>query len=156
MNIFSRNVVSQNKLIFFIHFFLWSLVIWKAVSLFLISSKENITIINTPSGSVSSQSLSQIDMKRILEQNWFGDPDRKIQQNRLPKTQSHFILRGTAPADSENRSVAVIENNGIQKVYVPGETIYDSHIVLLKVLPRKIVLENNGLQESLSLQDEQE
>ncbi|ATW30223.1 hypothetical protein BJP41_07725 [Candidatus Williamhamiltonella defendens] len=155
---FFKNVISKNNLIIFIHFLLWSLVVWKTTSLclFFLSPSENIPIIDSPSEPVLSRSLPQIDINLIFKQNWFGDPDRKIQQNRLPKTQSPFILRGTAPAASENKSVAVIENNGIQKIYVPGETIDGSHIILLKVLSKKIVLENNGVQESLSLRDDQE
>lgn len=103
--------------------------------------------------------LTEADLGVIFQQQWFGAlPSHTPAVSTAPVpaavTKLSFILRGVAPATDPARSVAVIEAQGRQASYMPGEAINDSAVRLLKVEAAQVWLDNAGVTELLTLPGE--
>lgn len=103
--------------------------------------------------------LTEADLGVIFQQQWFGSLPNKpvappVASAPTAVTKLSFILRGVAPASDPTRSVAVIEAQGRQASYMPGEPIADSAVRLLKIEATQVWLDNGGVTELLVLPGE--
>ncbi|MCX2499005.1 type II secretion system protein GspC [Plesiomonas shigelloides] len=109
--------------------------------------------------SAPGAALTEADLGVIFQQQWFGALANKpvtppVVAAPAAVTKLSFILRGVAPASDPARSVAVIEAQGRQASYMPGEAIADSAVRLLKVETTQVWLDNGGVTELLVLPGE--
>lgn len=111
------------------------------------------------SAAKSLPTLTEADLGVIFQQQWFGALANKpvappVVTPPTAVTKLSFILRGVAPASDPARSVAVIEAQGRQASYMPGEAIAGSAVRLLKVETTQVWLDNGGVTELLVLPGE--
>lgn len=109
--------------------------------------------------SAPAAALTEADLGVIFQQQWFGALANKpvappVVAAPAAVTKLSFILRGVAPASDPARSVAVIEAQGRQASYMPGEAIAGSAVRLLKVETTQVWLDNGGVTELLVLPGE--
>ena len=103
--------------------------------------------------SAPAAALTEADLGVIFQQQWFGALAHKpvappVVAAPAAVTKLSFILRGLAPASDPARSVAVIEAQGRQASYMPGEAIAGSAVRLLKVETTQVWLDNGGVTEA--------
>lgn len=69
-----------------------------------------------------------------------------------PRTNLTLTLVGLVANSSPSRGLAVIGNSGTQSIYGVGETIKGTSVVLRQVLADRVILSNNGRDETLMLE----
>jgi general secretion pathway protein C len=114
----------------------------------------------TPS-SVSTSSTeisqSQTDIGKLLSANLFGvesqDAPKFVEQVvEAPKTSLSLVLVGVVSSSDSSRSLAVIANRGSQETYGIGEDITGTRARLRNVLKDRVIIENQGRNETLMLE----
>ena len=110
--------------------------------------------------SQSNQSGQQVDVGGLVSQHLFGDQDKvavvvEQQTEDAPETRLNLKLRGIYAANNKNRSNSIIEDGkGKQAVYFIDDKLEVSGRVYLRnVYSDRVILENNGRKEELSLKD---
>lgn len=129
-------------------------------------------VINPVSSGGARLDATPVDIDAVVEWHLFGEvgetvvavplPEETAQANSragiedgAQETRLQLKLRGIVSSSEDGLGFAVIENNNLQDVYsvedklpVPGE------VVLAKVMPRQVVLDNGGTYELLVLYEE--
>lgn len=110
-------------------------------------------------------SLSQpntIDIDKLKTATPFGDaavapvadaqPEPNIDTEDLADTQLNLILRGLVYSNDEKVARAVIATNDRQEVFAVGDPIpVGNNVTLAKILADRVIINNNGRNESLWL-----
>jgi general secretion pathway protein C len=128
-------------------------------------------VINPVIGGGAARGATSADIDSIVGWHLFGErgetaaviavPQEEIVSSRAgiedgaKETRLQLKLRGIVSSTEDGLGFAIIENNSLQDVYavedklpVPGE------VVLAKVMPRQVVLDNGGTYELLVLYEE--
>ncbi|GAM70281.1 general secretion pathway protein C [Vibrio sp. JCM 19236] len=114
----------------------------------------------TPSNrQVATQSggSDQLDVNQLLDANMFGKEDEQAPVVRqevvdAPKTRLNLVLVGVVSSSNAQRSLAVIANRGSQDTYGIGEQIDGTRATLRNVLKDRVIIENQGRNETLMLE----
>lgn len=105
----------------------------------------------------NSGSSDQLDMNQLLDANMFGKEDEQAPVVRqevvdAPKTRLNLVLVGVVSSSNADRSLAVIANRGSQDTYGIGEQIDGTRATLRNVLKDRVIIENQGRNETLMLE----
>lgn len=110
------------------------------------------------SSNVASQGQQQA-VTRLLDAHLFGHysqqaaPKPVVQQVvDAPKTRLNLVLVGAVASSSGDKSLAVVANRGKQNTYGIGETIDGTRAVLKVVMIDRVIIENQGQDETLMLE----
>ncbi|RUO74582.1 type II secretion system protein GspC [Pseudidiomarina sediminum] len=104
--------------------------------------------------SVSSSSSGAVStMKRLAQFDLFGaavTPEQGAQN--APKTRLNVRLLGVSASNIQERSAAIIEKDRRQEVYVIGDSITGSRVTIEEIYADRVILNNNGVLETLELE----
>jgi len=116
------------------------------------------------SGNVSTKIFEQgtktstISLSNVKSLNIFGlysDSPKEVvavaEVENVPETNLNLTLSGVVATDDKTTSAAVIENNGKQNTYSPGETITGTRAILDTVFNDRVILKHAGNLETLML-----
>nr|WP_284676491.1 type II secretion system protein GspC [Vibrio sinus] len=99
-----------------------------------------------------------LDVSKLEQSHLFGVYKKKdtpvvaqVVQN-APKTTLNLILVGTVASSEPNQGVAVIANQGQQATYGINDVIKGTRAKLKAVLIDRVIIDNNGRDETLMLQ----
>ncbi len=109
----------------------------------VISKSEN-TSLNYNLSDVKSLNLfGEYNQSAVVEE------DEDIED--APETNLKLTLTGVTASDVEERSAAIIQNNGVQEIYSIDETIKGTRAVLKKVYNDRVHIRHSGRLETLML-----
>ena len=138
-------------------------------------------VINPPSGPGVAPPGPAVDIEALVAANLFGQPGRALSEAELaaasgraptmseeeaavalagiedgaPQTGLALLLRGVVASSEAGLGQAVIEHQGQQDLYRVGDELpVGAEVVLAKVLPGLVVLDNGGRYEVLRLFEE--
>lgn len=145
-------------------------LIWALVPSPAVSTGDATPVINPAVRSEASASRPPVDIERLREHHLFGDasaaglaevlppapdPDataREGIEDGARESQLQLTLHGIVSASEDGLGHAIIEHRNRQAVYaVDDELPVASNVVLAKVMPGKVVIDNNGTYELLTL-----
>ncbi|MEZ9923887.1 type II secretion system protein GspC [Vibrio breoganii] len=97
------------------------------------------------------------DIAPLLNANLFGEESEDApavveQVVDAPKTRLNLVLVGVVASSNQKSSLAVIANRGNQDTYGIGETIDGTRAQLRNVLKDRVIIENQGRNETLMLE----
>ena len=138
-------------------------------------------VINPPSSPGAAQRSPAVDIEALVAANLFGQPGQALSEAELaaasgraptmseaeaavalagiedgaPQTRLALLLRGVLASSEAGLGQAVIEHQGRQDLYQVGDKLpAGAEVVLAKVLPGLVVLDNGGRYEVLRLFEE--
>lgn len=138
-------------------------------------------VINPPSGPGVASPGPAVDIEALVAANLFGQPGQALSEEELaaasgraptmseeeaavalagiedgaPQTGLALLLRGVVASSEAGLGQAVIEHQGQQDLYRVGDELpVGAEVVLAKVLPGLVVLDNGGRYEVLRLFEE--
>jgi general secretion pathway protein C len=103
------------------------------------------------------QEKSALSMTSLKSLNLFGlytdkpEEIKTLDVTDAPETRLNLTLAGVVASDEKSTSAAVIENNGKQETYSPGETITGTRAVLDSVFNDRVIIKHAGRLETLML-----
>lgn len=111
---------------------------------------------------VSMAQSNSIDIDKLKTATPFGDaaaapavdaqPEVNIDTQQVTDTQLNLILRGLVYSNDEKVARAVIATNDKQEVFAVGDPIpVGNNVTLAKILADRVIINNNGRNESLWL-----
>ncbi len=122
-----------------------------------------------PPTSIAQGETEIIDTSSVLGSNLFGSaPDGAIDafdsaantddrdgiERNANETRLALTLTGIAASSDDGRGSAVIQSGATEQVFSVGDTLPASgRVVLAKVMPQQVVIDNNGTYELISLYD---
>jgi len=131
--------------------------------------------INPALRSETASSMPPVDIERLQSRHLFGDAsaaglveaapvpveasagEREGIEDGARETRLQLVLRGVVSARQDGLGHAIIEHRNKQDVYaVDDELPVSGKVVLAKVMPRQVVLDNNGTYELLTLYEDSE
>lgn len=121
-----------------------------------VASINSLAITATPQ---SSSDKPNVDINQLKQLTPFGNPAAeavKVQtlnpEQEAVDTQLNLQLSGLVYASDEKVARAVIVSNSRQQVYAVGDPIADTNnATLAKILPDRVIINNNGKMEALWL-----
>ena len=138
-------------------------------------------VINPPSSPGAARPSPAVDIEALVAANLFGQPGQALSEAELaaasgraptmseaeasvalagiedgaPQTRLALLLRGVLASSEAGLGQAVIEHQGRQDLYQVGDKLpAGAEVVLAKVLPGLVVLDNGGRYEVLRLFEE--
>ncbi len=148
-------------------------LVWALLPAPPVSTADSAPVINPAVRSEASAGRPPVDIERLKGQHLFGDASAAGIVETLPveespsaseregiedgarETRLQLTLRGVVAASEDGLGHAIIEHRNKQQVYaVDDELPVGDKVVLAKVMPRQVVLDNNGTYELLTLYDE--
>lgn len=129
------------------------------------------SVINVPpSFANGSASLEEIDVSPILGQRVFGAVKNPIEENSVPvsaavnpregiengarETSLALKLTGIVASTADGLGSAMIEARKNQELYSVGDELpANGKVLLAKILPKQVVIDNNGTYELITLFD---
>ena len=138
-------------------------------------------VINPPSSPGAARRSPAVDIEALVAANLFGQPGQALSEAELaaasgraptmseaeatvalagiedgaPQTRLALLLRGVLASSEAGLGQAVIEHQGRQDLYQVGDKLpVGAEVVLAKVLPGLVVLDNGGRYEVLRLFEE--
>lgn len=117
---------------------------------------------------VSVKALADIQGLKLFSQISEGvesiKPTLPAVEDKAVDTQLQLLLNGVIASSQQNGARAIIASGNHQALYAPGDVlpisgIADSsaeHVRLVKILPGRVILDNRGIYESLSLYQDEE
>lgn len=138
-------------------------------------------VINPPSSPGAARRSPAVDIEALVAANLFGQPGQALSEAELaaasgrtptmseaeasvalagiedgaPQTRLALLLRGVLASSEAGLGQAVIEHQGRQDLYQVGDKLpAGAEVVLAKVLPGLVVLDNGGRYEVLRLFEE--
>ncbi|WP_089137711.1 type II secretion system protein GspC [Vibrio rumoiensis] len=157
----SRWLQNQAQLSFLLTLLLTAGIAWLVGILFwaLLASTPGVDHWSAPSV-VASQASSthQTDtLSPLLSANLFGlytqTPTKKQQVAQdAPQTRLNLTLVGAVASSNDKLSLAIIANQGKQSTYGIGETIDGTRVTLTAVYVDRVIISNQGRDETLMLQ----
>ncbi|MCF7355346.1 type II secretion system protein GspC [Vibrio sp. CK2-1] len=157
----NRWVQNQSQLSFIITLLLTALIAWVVGILLwaLLSPTSNVARWSAPNVIASqTSSNSQTDtLSPLLSANLFGlytqTPTQKQQVAQdAPQTRLNLTLVGAVASSNDKLSLAIIANQGKQATYGIGETIDGTRVTLTAVYVDRVIISNQGRDETLMLQ----
>ena len=143
---------------------LWTL--WPAAQL----SAHTQTTVNPPVAPAAGAEKMEVDLDAMLDLGLFGEPLNTIDAAAIAESESavpegiesearetrlDLVLVGTLAESGSELGTAVIEIKGLQRAFRVGDDLpVNGSVSLAKVLPERVVLDNNGTYELLKLFDE--
>ncbi|CAM2875116.1 type II secretion system protein GspC [Vibrio rarus] len=127
----------------------------------LMGSESNVATWRPASGVTTNSSSAQhndMNITSLLNANLFGEESKaapKVVQQQVvdaPKTRLNLVLVGVVASTDPKNSLAVIANKGTQDTYGIGENIDNTRAKLQNVLSDRVIIENQGRDETLMLQ----
>ena len=107
---------------------------------------------------VVSKNESNIDIDSLKQADLFGHyvPNQQVDANNsvkvdAPKTRLNLTLAGVVASSDPSLSLAVIANRGAQDTYGINEVIQGTRVKLKAVLVDRVILDNEGRDETLML-----
>ncbi|WP_261816437.1 type II secretion system protein GspC [Vibrio gallicus] len=99
----------------------------------------------------------QLNMDQLLDADLFGKEEQKPvvavkQVVDAPKTRLNLVLVGVVASSNTKNSLAVIANRGSQGTYGIGEKIEGTRVTLSNVLGDRVIIDNQGRNETLMLE----
>lgn len=99
----------------------------------------------------------ETDIAELLAANLFGEESQATPQVvkqvvDAPKTSLNLVLVGVVASSDSKSSLAVIANRGSQETYGIGEDITGTRARLSNVLRDRVIIENQGRNETLMLE----
>ncbi|TDG16013.1 type II secretion system protein GspC [Seongchinamella unica] len=135
----------------------------------------DLEIVNPVTRAPNAAGSAPVDIARLQELHLFGeigadepvaavveavetvDASRDGIEEGARETRLQLLLRGVVASTEDGLGIAIIEHRKKQAVYAVGDELPEgSKVVLAKVMPRQVVLDNNGTYELLSLFEENE
>ncbi|SON51085.1 type II secretion system protein GspC [Vibrio tapetis] len=117
-----------------------------------------IPVSSTSSSGANSQGQQQA-VTRLLDAHLFGRYSQQTAPKPVaakvvdaPKTRLNLVLVGAVASRSGDKSLAVVANRGKQNTYGIGETIDGTRAVLKVVMIDRVIIENQGQDETLMLE----
>ncbi|MCG7496771.1 type II secretion system protein GspC [Vibrio sp. Of7-15] len=108
---------------------------------------------------VSASKAEKDNISGVLQANVFGvySPEKKQVQPKVvvqeaPQTKLNLLLAGVVASSDSAKSLAVIANRGKQNTYGVGETVEGTRATLKAVFYDRVIIENNGRDETLMLE----
>lgn len=100
--------------------------------------------------SASPEALSRLEARRRAAVDVRAGIEDEARESRLP-----LLLRGVVSSSDDGLGYAMIEHGGEQVVYAVGDALpVQGRVLLAKVLPSRVVIDNNGSYELLLLFEE--
>ena len=143
---------------------LWTL--WPAAPF----AAQTQNVVNPPVAQVSGTEKMEVDLDAMMGRGLFGEPLGALDSvpvaepnAALPEgieaeareTRLDLILVGTLAESGSDLGTAVIEIKGLQRPFRVGDDLpVNGSVSLAKVLPERVVLDNNGTYELLRLFDD--
>ena len=156
----------------------WSLVglFWALFPSVEVAEPEGARIVNPVIQATVGTDRAPVDIEQLRGQHLFGeaassdaviaepvepealaDESREGIEENARETRLQLVLRGVVASSENGLGHAIIEHRKKQAVYaVEDELPVGSNVVLAKVMPRQVVLDNNGTYELLILYEENE
>lgn len=115
----------------------------------------------TPAAPVASGPLSvsatqaerQASAQSLINLDLFGTaPIAQVASSNAPKTSLNIRLLGVSASNVQARSAAIIERSGQQEVYVVGEKLNGTQVIIKEIYADRVILDNNGRLETLELE----
>ncbi|WP_157516142.1 type II secretion system protein GspC [Pseudohalioglobus lutimaris] len=158
---------------------LW--MVWSVVGLFWalfpaaeVSEPEGARVVNPVIQASTGANRVPVDIEELRGRHLFGeaisndavaaavpepeaavDESRDGIENNARETRLQLVLRGVVASSENGLGHAIIEHRKKQAVYaVEDELPVGNNVVLAKVMPRQVVLDNNGTYELLVLFEE--
>jgi general secretion pathway protein C len=163
---------------------LWILVsLWQGLWSFYPETGplDDVEVLNPASEASVRVSGADVDIDALVAAQLFGEPGASISEEQLaaasgrapamseseaaqalagiedgaPETRLPLVLRGVVASSSAGLGQAVIEHSKLQDLYQVGDELpVGGEVVLAKVLPAMVVLDNGGRYEVLRLFEE--
>ncbi len=131
---------------------------------------ESVAVINPATASAGPTARAEVDIDALRGRHLFGDASAAEIAEALPEpeaakaseregiekgareTRLQVTLRGVVSASEDGLGHAIIEYRNQQDVYAVDDKLpVSGNVVLAKVMPRQVVLDNNGTYELLTL-----
>lgn len=101
----------------------------------------------------ATQSERQASAQPLIALDLFGTPPvSQVAASNAPKTSLNIRLLGVSASNVPERSAAIIERSGQQEVYVVGEQLNGTQVVIKEIYADRVILDNNGRLETLELE----
>lgn len=163
---------------------LWIVVsLWQGLWSFYpeVSPLPDVEVLNPASEGAVRGAGSEVDIDALVAARMFGEPGASISEEQLaaasgrasvmseseaaralagiedgaPDTRLPLLLRGVVASSNAGLGQAVIEHSSEQDLYQVGDELpVGGEVVLAKVLPERVVLDNGGRYEVLRLFEE--
>ncbi|MCU7553500.1 type II secretion system protein GspC [Alteromonas sp. ASW11-19] len=107
--------------------------------------------------SVTPNSQSGVNLRRLQQLNLFGDasaadqPDTTPVVTDAPETRLNLTLTGVVASSLEKAGAAIIENRGTQATYGLGDKIDGTNATLQQVFHDRVIIKNGAQHETLML-----
>lgn len=157
----SRWLQNQAQLSFLLTLLLTACIAWLIGILLwaVLSSTQGVARWSAPSVMTSqTSSTNQTDtLSPLLNANLFGAyTQTAIKKQEIakdaPQTRLNLTLVGAVASSNEKLSLAIIANQGKQSTYGIGETIDGTRVTLSAVYVDRVIISNQGRDETLMLQ----
>jgi general secretion pathway protein C len=155
----------------------WAAVVSARLIWALVPSKQPAAatvpaVINPVAGGASVRDAVSVDIDGMVAWHLFGEPNAAAVAIPTPveteqansrvgiedgaeETRLQLMLRGVVSSTEDGLGFAIIENSSLQDVYAVGDKLpVQGEVVLAKVMPRQVVLDNGGTYELLLLYEE--
>ncbi|XPF92659.1 type II secretion system protein GspC [Colwellia sp. RE-S-Sl-9] len=145
------------KLISLVLFIYIAYLLAKITWLFLDDLPQNNQSVGNGNVTQSKSATRSISLSGIHSLNLFGlynestTVEEAEEVEDAPETSLNLTLTGVVPSSQEDRSAAIIENNGAQEIYVIDETINGTRAVLKGVFNDRVHIRHSGRLETLML-----
>jgi general secretion pathway protein C len=147
-------------------------LLWALVPISVPTAAPSANVINPVSNGFSRSGATPVDIDRLVAWHLFGEagatgpaiaePEAVAETNSrvgiedgAKETRLQLTLRGIVASTGDGLGYAIIENKNQQAVYAVEDKLpIPGKVVLAKVMPRQVVLDNGGTYELLVLFEE--
>jgi general secretion pathway protein C len=144
-------------------------LVWSLLPSDELELDPTVVVINPVSTPAANATGSQVDIQRMMSWHLFGEADGEAVEPLTPEpevsaasrdgiekgareTRLELVLRGVVASSEDGLGHAIIEHRKRQAVYAVEDKLpVSGNVVLAKVMPRQVVLDNAGTYELLTL-----
>ena len=144
-------------------------LVWSLVPSGDLELDPAVVVINPINSPAATATASQVDIQRMMSWHLFGEADGRSVEPVVPEaevsaasrdgiekgareTRLELLLRGVVASSEDGLGHAIIEHRKRQAVYAVEDKLpVSGNVVLAKVMPRQVVLDNAGTYELLTL-----
>lgn len=110
-------------------------------------------IASGPIATSAAKAEQQASARALIALDLFGAAAvQQVAANNAPKTSLNIRLLGVSASNVPERSAAIIERSGKQEVYVMGDKLNGTQVVIKEIYADRVILDNNGRLETLELE----
>lgn len=109
-----------------------------------------------PKVSVGAAASSKFNTDTLVKLHLFGKAasNNQTQSTRnAPKTSLNVRLIGVSASSNPERSAAIIQQGSTQRTYIIGETLGSSSVSVEEIHADRVILDNNGRLETLTMEN---